>query len=475
MANIKDWCALIRMRVHPPVDLPNHLCRLPVRRLDPVGAAGILGDDADLLGDLVEPDALDDERVVEPQDVVVWERLDGRKEVITGRHRLELAQRMGEATIPAQVVREADGFTKEKAMSFDAEANIRDGQGSARDYASYFRHSGISLSEASSRGLLARDKGRAGLAIGRGSADGLYALWRNGRITDEKARVIAEEAPGSEALQALGIQKAPEMPANELRNHLKVVQQMEGGGGSSRQIDMFGRDDSALVEAGQIAKQALGERAGWENWSTDPAKYQELRRRAGLPFDQAIIDAGRSGTAAATPEDLGPMLFHVDDRHVEAVKKALQEIAAGREESLVPNLRPDLEAFGGSSDVFFVWGDSRKGLAHIIEKRGIQVAHDVIATVMTGKIDRFVEGKKTVHLVRGGPVPRRERKQEDLAADWLEKKMSPMRSARGPGPQGLGQGAARIRRGQPAGHQGRRQGHPRPARGDLGRLAPASA
>ena len=60
-------------------------------------------------------------------------------EVITGRHRLDLARRTGEATIPAQVVREADGFTAEQARMFDVEQNIKDEKGTIRDYVRYFK------------------------------------------------------------------------------------------------------------------------------------------------------------------------------------------------------------------------------------------------------------------------------------------------------------------------------------------------
>jgi hypothetical protein len=42
--------------------------------------------------------------------IQLWERNNGDLEVISGRHRLDLAKRSGEATIPAQVHKESDGF-----------------------------------------------------------------------------------------------------------------------------------------------------------------------------------------------------------------------------------------------------------------------------------------------------------------------------------------------------------------------------
>ena len=75
--------------------------------------------------------------------IQVWRRLDGSLEVISGRHRLDLARRSGEKTIPAQVHDEAQGFTPTMAAVLDAELNIRDGQGKVKDYVNYFKAAGI--------------------------------------------------------------------------------------------------------------------------------------------------------------------------------------------------------------------------------------------------------------------------------------------------------------------------------------------
>ncbi len=49
------------------------------------------------------------ERVGTPP-IIVWQRLNGTKEIITGRHRFDLAQRLGEQTIPAHILREGVQF-----------------------------------------------------------------------------------------------------------------------------------------------------------------------------------------------------------------------------------------------------------------------------------------------------------------------------------------------------------------------------
>jgi hypothetical protein len=179
--------------------------------------------------------------------IVVWQRTNGRNEVITGRHRRHLAIQNDVKAVPVQVFKESDGFTKDMAVQLDAESNIRDGQGDVSDYANYFRHSKITSDEASSRGLLARHKGRAGYAIGKNASDDLYALYRAEKIGDAKAAAIATTAPGDQALQQIGIKYALKgESAAYIVNVMKAA--TAGAQEKGTQIDLFGNDDSAMVE-----------------------------------------------------------------------------------------------------------------------------------------------------------------------------------------------------------------------------------
>lgn len=219
--------------------------------------------------------------------IQVWERLDGTLEVISGRHRLDLARRSGEETIPAQIHREADGFDARQAATLDAQLNIREEQGSVADYAQYFKDSGLSKEAADERGLLARAKGRTGFAIARDASPDLLAAHRAGRLSDEAALSISTAAPGSERLQALGIAQVNEgksilFAVNTMKAvDLMAAERMAAGA----QGDIFGFDDSAMREAAAMAKKASSkQRAISEQISavSGASKRPELARKLGV-------------------------------------------------------------------------------------------------------------------------------------------------------------------------------------------------
>lgn len=229
--------------------------------------------------------------------IVVWQRTNGDLEVITGRHRLDLARRTGEKTIPAQVVRESQGFTKAQAMTFDAEANIRDGQGDVSDYATYFKGTDISEGEARARGLLSRAKGKAGWVLAKAASNDVYASWRAGKLTDAQAVAIAEAAPGAEGAQRAGIKlaldgKSPEIISGVLRRASQVA-------GKAENLDLFGADDTAIKQM-----------------EADEAKAAEIRK--GIKDQiQAVQGAAKKPESAAklgvNVKDPGAVLRKVNE------------------------------------------------------------------------------------------------------------------------------------------------------------------
>ena len=193
--------------------------------------------------------------------IVLWERENGDLELITGRHRRDLAMRAGEQTIPSQIVREADGFTVDDARTFDAESNIRDGNGSVRDYAHFFKNKAdLSEPEAIERGLIARDKGRRGWDIGRNASDDVYDLYRNNKLSEDKAAAIARGAPQNPDVQRAVLKQRNTMNASELglfARNLDLRYQYEGDaaiGADSQQLDLFASDSPWMQEMEKISR-----------------------------------------------------------------------------------------------------------------------------------------------------------------------------------------------------------------------------
>ncbi len=192
--------------------------------------------------------------------IQVWQRTNGDLEIISGRHRFDLAKRSGERTIPAQIHSEAAGFDARQAATLDAILNIRDEQGSVSDYANYFRNSGISEEAAHAGGLLARAKGRAGFTIARDASADVAAAHSSGHLSDEAARAIAETAPGNATVQAVGLKAVQDgKPINLATNMMQAVIAMGRERGGSQQSDIFGFDDAGLRQAEAMAQQAAAE------------------------------------------------------------------------------------------------------------------------------------------------------------------------------------------------------------------------
>jgi hypothetical protein len=184
--------------------------------------------------------------------IIAWRRLNGDVEVISGRHRLDLFRRNQEETIPTQIFNEADGFTKQDALTLDAELNIRDGQGTTKDYSSYFRNAGLTYDQATERSLLSRAKGRAGFSIGAMGTDDLYALHQGGRIPDAKAEAIAVAAPRDVELQRIGITYAKDFSPEALTQLIRTSQRAKSP--SAKQGDLFGNSDDNLNKAVALVK-----------------------------------------------------------------------------------------------------------------------------------------------------------------------------------------------------------------------------
>jgi hypothetical protein len=225
--------------------------------------------------------------------IVLWERNNGDLEVITGRHRLDLARRNGEATIPSQIIKESEGFTAEQAHLFDVEQNIKDGKGTVKDYVRFFKESDLGEDEIKERGLTARSLGKMSYDIAKNGSDSLTALFLDGKIPDAKAAAIASGAPANEAAQAAGVKMAKKMSADELKAYVSILNTKQAV--KQDGADLFGFDDSNIKEAEAIAKLVAKDKAAID------AKISAVK--GALRNPQAAQEMGLK--FEATPENIG--------------------------------------------------------------------------------------------------------------------------------------------------------------------------
>ena len=295
--------------------------------------------------------------------VQVWQRNNGQLEVISGRHRLDLAQRSGEKTIPAQIYKESEGFNADMARMLDIELNVKDGRGKVKDYVSFFKEFGLPKEQARAEGLLNTAIGRQAYEIADAGSPSLIAAHFNKDITDDAATAIAINAPKDEALQNLGMQQVRDGKSiNHAVNFMRSAM-AAGFKGKEGSGDLFGFDDSFAKEAEAVTKEATKQqrearqqlsairgaakspekaRLGGvdvknleqtqakiaelektinelENFHTNPELYKKLRQAAGL----------EEGLIAPTPEALKAQEERAksEEKRIAAEKKAADDKA----------------------------------------------------------------------------------------------------------------------------------------------------
>jgi len=239
----------------------------------------------------------------EPRNPAASQLAPGMKYIVTnGHHRFAFGQSQGVKSHNAQIVREVDGFSHNDAARMAAEINIADGKGTVYDQVKYIRnlmekHGNKMPLEAAQR---YGSPGRMALDIAFKASASLYDSFVNEQITPEATRAIANAAPDNEAAQRIGIKaamtgKSPEFAKNLIK---AVISRTKGG--SPKQIDLFGKDDSAMKEMEAEATIAEG-------------FILEIRQRI-----QALRSAGRRPEIAASEG--------IDVRNPALVEKRLKDL-----------------------------------------------------------------------------------------------------------------------------------------------------
>ena len=178
---------------------------------------------------------------------------DGHLEVITGRHRLDLAKQNRLEEIPAIVYRETDGMTVEKARALDSAENVMDGKGSTQDYIRFFRDTDLSREDLAALGLSKSESPRVrdAYALATNAIEDVraFALDANtGGLPISTLGAIAQCEPAVQrALLDAALKKGVRDPAalRMMGNALANGFHDESG----EQADLFGADDAALEES----------------------------------------------------------------------------------------------------------------------------------------------------------------------------------------------------------------------------------
>lgn len=185
---------------------------------------------------------------------------DGHLEVITGRHRLELAKRNGMDTIPARIYNETDGMTVDLAKAIDAIENIQAGKGSETDFITFFIKSHLDrrIIDALQLNTSENTQIKAAWDIATKGVNGLisYALIPSeGRKVGILALGAIAEQPANIQMQLLA--EAHNDTTGAYRDPVFIRQfgQRIANAEHYEDVELFGEDDPAIV---QMKLEAIG-------------------------------------------------------------------------------------------------------------------------------------------------------------------------------------------------------------------------
>ena len=138
---------------------------------------------------------------------VVMHFEDGHYETVTGRHRVNLAQRQGIDINVLVLEHGEDGrpgtVSIAEAEAIDAKANIKDGKGSMKDYIKFFSHAKMTRAEAEKEGLLGKKtQGRKAFALYHDATKELTASVDFDGTSENDERTITPEQAGIIAMNA---------------------------------------------------------------------------------------------------------------------------------------------------------------------------------------------------------------------------------------------------------------------------------
>ncbi|MBQ7022133.1 MAG: ParB-like nuclease domain-containing protein, partial [Akkermansia sp.] len=239
----------------------------------------------------------------------VWRRVDGRLEVISGRHRLAHAKKNGVKHIAVRVYDEAEELDAAWAKLHDVEQNILDNTCNAIDVAYYFRHNPMTLGEAEARGLMPKTKqgeqtaaSRIGLYVAANASEETFAMMVNGRCTAEDAYmacIVASSAEGQQlALETRAGTKGKKNSWEYVTALVRGAEQMQPA--DAGMLDLFGNDTAFREQSEKIARYVAAVRAGLKS------QLNVLQSAGRLNKKGAVSKS--LGVSVKTPKDMSRLI-----------------------------------------------------------------------------------------------------------------------------------------------------------------------
>ncbi len=125
--------------------------------------------------------------------IYVWKRKDGRLEVISGRHKYDLALRTDTEAVTCYVYLESSKHDAKWARLLDFENNMRGDQADELTAAIYTRETGYTDQQLQRKGLMRnKSKSKRGILIGREAREELWTRFKNGVISPMDAEIIVQ-------------------------------------------------------------------------------------------------------------------------------------------------------------------------------------------------------------------------------------------------------------------------------------------
>lgn len=254
--------------------------------------------------------------------LTVWETKDGKRYVINGHHRRELAIRTGEPDVPVRIYREADGIDFNRARALGALQNLRDGKGTAIDAATVLRDLKADPKQLGAWGLNTRGGvARDAMSLLRLEPQALQMV-EEGRVPESVASGIADnQLPPDKQIAALRDAERAGLSTRKEGENLgamvkdrKVIQRQDSQGNIFGEID----ESTALAEQAKIS--ALVER----RLASDQRLYNAITR--GKVAGETSIDTHAQDEAARV-QDFARQVIGKDAETAETLERAAQEYA----------------------------------------------------------------------------------------------------------------------------------------------------